>query len=56
MKTTPYPRWVFEAWASGNGDLYCATDKDLPMHPLRRWTWRIRGNIMTTLFSWWWWI
>lgn len=52
---TGKPDWVFELWAGGNADIYCATDKSLPINPLRRLFWRIRGEIVSALFSWWWW-
>lgn len=55
MYWTGKPDWVFELWARGCGDIYCATDKDLPIHPLRRIFWRVRGEILSSLFGWWWW-
>jgi hypothetical protein len=49
------PEIVAKLWAYGMGDLYCAHDEDLPISKPRRLFWRIRGEILTALFSWWWW-
>lgn len=52
---TGKPSFACELWAIGSGDIYCATDMDLPIHPLRRLFWRVRGSVLTFLFGWWWW-
>jgi hypothetical protein len=56
MSTQERPRIIFELWAGGMGDLYCADDGELPIHPLRRLFWRVRGEITTRLFGWWRWV
>lgn len=56
MYWTGKPQFVYLLWASGCADIYCATDKDLPIHPLRRAFWRVRGEIVSFLFGWWWWV
>ena len=53
-KSDFYPRWVFEKWAEGAGEIICANDKDLPIPEWQRVFWRIRGNIKQFLFGWWW--
>ena len=49
-----YPRWVFELWASGVGDETCAREMDLPIPPVQRLFWLIRGHLLQWLFGWWW--
>lgn len=49
-----YPRWVFELWAQGAGDIICANDYDLPISKLQRLLWRVRGHTLHFLFGWWW--
>lgn len=50
----PWPRWCFNLWCLGAGDLvaqspdYCA---DFPRWKLI--AWRIRGNVLQSLFHWW---
>jgi hypothetical protein len=55
MNTNPVPRFAFELWASGLGDIYCATDREFPMHSLRRLWWRVRGAMLMFAFGWWDW-
>jgi hypothetical protein len=49
------PIFAFELWASGVGDLICAEDKELSIHPITRVLWWVRGNVLKFLFGWWWW-
>lgn len=51
----PTPRFAFDLWADGMGDLYCANDKDLPIGPLARAWHYVRGAALSFLFGWWWW-
>jgi len=55
MTWTGKPDLVFELWANGIGDIYVAFDKDLPIPLFNRIWYRIRGEILITLFNWWWW-
>jgi len=49
------PTWVFELWCKGHGDSYCASDPGLPIPPLRRLFWHVRGWVLKRLFGWWRW-
>ena len=48
------PYWVFDLWCSGMADLYVASDKELPIHPVRRVFLFVRGYLLAFLFQWWW--
>lgn len=55
MPAQAKPQWVFELWCLGIGDDRCARDKALPVSPLRRIFWFVRGWLLTALFGWWEW-
>lgn len=55
-KTNPTPRWAFELWAQGVGDIICSAEsyEIIPISRLIKLWWRIRGEILHFLFGWWW--
>jgi len=57
MKTTPYPSFVFHAWAYGCtlrvGAQYAKEDGYYS--PLRAWIESAWGDVIAFLFGWWWW-
>ena len=57
MKTTPYPRFVFEKWAYGCGLQVGAQYalEDGYYTPLRAWIERKAGIVIEFLFGWRWW-
>jgi len=48
------PRWAFKLWTNGQADTYVANDT-VPLHPLRRLFWHVRGWMLKRLFGWWRW-
>jgi hypothetical protein len=55
MYWTGKPDFAFKLWAMGSGDVACASDMELPISPLRRMFWKVRGYVLIFLFGWWWW-
>lgn len=46
---------AFKLWCFGLGDVWCANDMDLPIRPVRRTLWRVRGRLLMRAFGWWKW-
>lgn len=57
MPMNPWPRWCFNLWCFGAGDLYAVGDpdyeKDFDVPHWRMVFWSIRGNVLMVLFGWW---